>query len=58
MFESPDLANFPITEPAGWPLPLPAVYGIWISLVAALYPLCRWYAGVKGRGASGWLSYL
>jgi uncharacterized membrane protein len=58
MFESPDLAHFPITEPPGWPLGLPAVYLIWISLVVALYPLCRWYAGVKARSTSAWLSYL
>ncbi len=58
MFESPDLSRFPITEPPGWPLGLPAVYAIWISLVLALYPLCRWYAAVKARSRSRWLSYL
>jgi uncharacterized membrane protein len=58
MFESPDLGNFPITEPPGWPLSLPAVYLIWIGVVVALYPLCRWYAGVKARSRSSWLSYL
>jgi uncharacterized membrane protein len=58
MFESPDLAHFPFSEPPGWPLGLPAVYPIWIGLVAALYPLCRWYAGVKARSTSPWLSYL
>ena len=58
MFESPDLAHFPFSEPPGWPLGLPAVYLIWIGVVAALYPLCRWYAGVKARNASPWLSYL
>jgi uncharacterized membrane protein len=58
MFESPDLSRFPITEPPGWPLGLPAVYVIWISLVVALYPLCRWYAAVKARSRSRWLSYL
>jgi uncharacterized membrane protein len=57
MFESPDLGHFPITEPPGWPLPLPLVYVIWVGLVAALYPLCRWYSGVKARSASPWLSY-
>ena len=58
MFESPDLAHFPFSEPPGWPLGLPAVYVIWIGLVAALYPVCRWYAGVKARSTSPWLSYL
>jgi uncharacterized membrane protein len=57
MFESPDLAHFPITEPPGWPLRLPAVYAIWAGIVALMYLPCRWYAAVKARGASGWLSY-
>jgi len=58
MFESPDLAHFPFSEPPGWPLALPVVYAIWIALVIALYPLCRWYAGVKAKGGRPWLSYL
>jgi hypothetical protein len=34
-------------------------YGpIWIGVVVALYPLCRWYAGVKARSHARWLSYL
>jgi uncharacterized membrane protein len=58
MFESPDLGHFPITEPPGWPLPLPLVYAIWIGIVIALYPLCRWYEGVRMRRAHPLLSYL
>jgi uncharacterized membrane protein len=58
MFESPDLAHFPITEPPGWALPLPVVYSIWIGLVACLYPLCRWYSGVKARSDNPLFSYL
>jgi uncharacterized membrane protein len=58
MFESPDLAHFPFSEPPGWPLSLPAIYAIWIGLVIALYPLCRWYAAVKARSAHPWLRYL
>ena len=57
MFQSPDLGHFPITEPPGWPRPLPAVYAIWIGIVAAMYPLCRWYESVKSRSTSRWLSY-
>ena len=40
---------------------LPVVYALWIAIVAALYPACRWFAGVKQRGAAAnvtWLSYL
>ncbi len=57
MFESPDLAHFPITEPPGWPLGLPGVYTIWIAIVVTMYPPCRWYSGVKARGGRAWLSY-
>jgi uncharacterized membrane protein len=35
-----------------------AVYGLWILGVFLLYPLCRWYAGVKARRREWWLSYL
>ncbi len=37
---------------------LPAVYAVTAAVVAALYPLCWWYEGVKARSRSGWLSYL
>lgn len=57
MFESPTLAQFPITQPPGWPSSLPIVYLIWIGVVAMVYPLCRWFAGVKQRRAEWWLSY-
>lgn len=37
---------------------LAAVYAIWLLLVAALYPLCKWYAGYKQRHQDWkWLSY-
>jgi uncharacterized membrane protein len=34
------------------------VYLLWIGVIALFYPLCRWYAGVKQRSRSVWLSYL
>ena len=58
MFESPDIANFPITQPPGWGLILPLVYLIWAFVVIAMYPLCRWYSAVKQRSSNPWLSYL
>lgn len=58
MFESPTLDRFPITQPPGWALGLPAVYGIWAVVVVTLYPLCRWFAGVKAGRPRAWLSYL
>jgi uncharacterized membrane protein len=38
--------------------PLPVVYVFWIAGVLALYPICRWYAGVKRRRSDWWLGYL
>jgi uncharacterized membrane protein len=34
------------------------VYLIWILLVLALYPACRWFADLKARRKEAWLSYL
>jgi uncharacterized membrane protein len=56
--ESPTLDRFPMTQVAGWPASLPVVYMVWIVVVLALYPACAWYAGVKRRSGSRWLSYL
>jgi uncharacterized membrane protein len=58
MFESPDLAHYPYSAPPGWGLPLPIVYLVWVSVVVAVYPLCRWFAGVKARSTAAWVSYL
>ncbi|MEK7330822.1 MAG: hypothetical protein AAB113_08465, partial [Candidatus Eisenbacteria bacterium] len=37
---------------------LPVVYAVWVGVVVALYPVCRWYAGVKARRRSRLFSYL
>ncbi len=58
MYESPDLGNTPFTRPPGWGLQLTSVYFWWFAVVAALSPLCRWFAGVKRRRNDVWLSYL
>jgi len=58
MFESPRLDQYPITPPPGWGYSLPIVYVVWAIVVVVLYPLCRWYAGVKERRGVWWLSYL
>lgn len=44
--------------PAGYGVPLVALYPIWIGIVALLYPFCRWVAAVKARRGDWWLSYL
>jgi uncharacterized membrane protein len=37
---------------------LPVVYLLWLTVILILYPLCRWFAGVKSRRREAWLSYL
>ena len=37
---------------------LPVVYLFWVVVVLALYPACRWFANVKRRNRSRWLTYL
>jgi uncharacterized membrane protein len=58
MFESPTLDRYPFTRPPGWGYSLPVVYAIWIGLVLALYPACRWFADVRERRGDWWLGYL
>ncbi|HET8632822.1 MAG TPA: heparan-alpha-glucosaminide N-acetyltransferase domain-containing protein [Gemmatimonadales bacterium] len=58
LFQSPSLDRFPFTAPPGWPASLPVIYLIWAGVVVALYPVCRWYAGVKARRRDWWMSYL
>ena len=58
MFQSPDLGNFPISPPPGWGFPLPVTYLVWVCVVVALYPLCRWFADYKRRNSYAWLGYL
>ena len=58
MFQSAQLSDFPFSRPPGWGFSLPVVYGIWISLVVSLYPLCRWFAAFKACRSDAWLSYL
>jgi uncharacterized membrane protein len=48
--------QYMMQKPLG--LPLPAVYVGWMAAVLALYPACAWFAGVKRRNSSAWLSYL
>ncbi len=49
-------ATHPI--PPGYGYDLWVVYLVWIAAVAALYPACRLYAGVKRRNKHPLLSYL
>jgi uncharacterized membrane protein len=47
-----------LSKPQGYGFGLGTVYLLWIAAVASLYPLCRWFAGVKQRRKDWWLSYL
>ncbi len=44
--------------PPGSGFNLAVVYFCWIVGVILLYPLCKWFAGVKQRRGDWWLSYL
>ena len=57
MFESPGVGQFPITPPPGWGYSLSVVYLVWLVVVLSLYPLCRWFGGLKQRRRDAWLSY-
>jgi hypothetical protein len=43
---------------AGEGYSLKVVYVIWLSMVLALYPLCKWFSAYKARRGYWWLSYL
>jgi uncharacterized membrane protein len=50
--------NPPWLWPEGFGFGLPVVYGVWVGIVLALYPTCRWYASLKRRSKHPLLSYL
>jgi uncharacterized membrane protein len=49
---------FPGARPAGYGLGLPGIYLVWLGVVAALYPLCRWFAALKRRRDEWWWTFL
>jgi hypothetical protein len=54
-------ANHPLDPgpaPPGYRWSLLLLYTIWLVALAVLYVACRWYAGVKARGAARWLRYV
>jgi uncharacterized membrane protein len=44
--------------PSNFGYDLWVVYVVWIAVVGALYPLCRWFAQLKQQRREWWLSYL
>lgn len=51
-------ASYEAARNIGLGFGLPGVYAVWAVVVFVLYWPCRWYAGVKARSRSSWLSYL
>lgn len=52
-----------ITDPSrliehGWGFGLGGVYIAWLSVLMLMYPLSRWFEGVKRRRRDWWLGYL
>jgi hypothetical protein len=45
-------------KPAGYGLGLAGVYTVWLLVIAALYPVCRWFAAIKRGRSEWWWSYL
>jgi uncharacterized membrane protein len=55
----PNAAGFPFHFLVpGEGIGLGGVYLVWLAVVIALYPLCRWYSNYKQRHKKWWLSYL
>ena len=44
--------------PDGFGYDLWVTYLAWLIVLAIMYPLCRWYSGLKLRRGKWWLSYL
>ncbi len=52
-------SNVPVWfYPEGFGYGLPIVYAVWAAVILMLYPLCKWFAGVKRKRKDVWLSYL
>jgi uncharacterized membrane protein len=56
LFQTP--VDWFTNPPTGNGFNLIVVYLSWIGGVVLLYPLCKWFAGVKARRRDWWLSYL
>ena len=54
----PSMGGPPEVFPPRFGHELWVAYLVWALIVLALYPACRWLAGVKARRRDWWLSYL
>lgn len=56
---TPDIFGIPFRfVVAGEGYSLGVTYLVWIAVVVALYPLCKWFSEYKKKNARWWLSYL
>jgi uncharacterized membrane protein len=55
LFESAGLGP---STPPDYGYSLWVVYFVWLAIVAALYPLCRWFGEYKRTHRAAWVSYL
>jgi hypothetical protein len=46
------------TAPPNAGFDLWVVWVVWFVGVLLIYPLCKWYGGVKARRSDWWLSYI
>jgi len=54
-------ANHPMGNPPppdGYTWSLGLLYAVWAVTILILYPVCRWFAGLKARSTSPWLRYV
>ncbi|UWZ85541.1 DUF1624 domain-containing protein [Occallatibacter riparius] len=58
VFNRPPSMGGPAVFPTGFGYSLLVVYSVWLGLLLVLYPLCRWFAGVRSRRQVWWMSYL
>ena len=54
----PSMGGPPKSFPPDFGYDLWVTYAAWVMIVAALYPLCAWFARYKERNRSWWVSYL
>lgn len=47
-----------LTPPDGYGLPLIGVYGVWLLVLLALYPACKWFGAIKTRSRAWWIRFL